>query len=69
MSRFSDLLNSPLPSKTKSAEEMLAAIESELGIEEGNSFYEEGDVFGVGSDDMSGDPAEDEMEGCGSSEG
>ena len=37
MSRFSDLLDSPLPSKTESVADMLAAIEADLGIEDGDT--------------------------------
>ena len=40
MSKFTDILNSPLPSHTDSAEAMLAAIESELGIESGEEYME-----------------------------
>ena len=49
MSKFTDILNSPLPSHTDSAEAMLAAIESELGIESGEEYMEEFDDIDLAS--------------------
>lgn len=49
MSKFTDILNSPLPSHTDSAEAMLAAIESELGIESGEEYMEDFDDIDLAS--------------------
>ena len=82
MSKFTDILNSPLPSHTDSAEAMLAAIESELGIESGEEYMEGFDDIDLASgseplsaeensgyDDLIQDDEGDTSEDCSSTEG